>query len=854
VARSRMLREADLFYADLMGVPARRRRRAVLAEARAPQVFVRPALPVARGRLRDAEVPLEPPPDEPAPEPALDVEGAEWAEAIPALGRGTFRHAVLGGDGDNVEARWNCDPATTSASNPSVAVVVHLHGYGAPTVPTTSFLTEKARLAGVDLVDAAGTVTRRRGQPTLALVPLGRHTGGKAWLFDKLANASAVNDLIDAGLAFLAGQLGLAGGSKLARGRLTVMAHSGGGAGLSTLLGHPTNPLNPDEVVCFDSMYGGEGPIIRWATARIASPLVAVSGLRVFYTACGSWAWSYRRDDGQWHLVTTEIAARRTKQALDKALAALPAAAAAAVSSRYQVQLTSVGHTDIPARYAPLLLDDIAATAPGTSAPPAATVRPACVANDDWLTRPAVRPGGSAPSAEAPDEVQADGEIAEDVYRVPTNRIYAPSTDPSLFQTPPVPVAVAAATQWPEPTTNPDAASSRALAAAGATAATVAAYAGAGLAALRPIAAAFGATALTELLARLRYTPAQLDAPPHSHGDDAHLAQALHDKGPTVPVARQAVLAMRLLLAIPGHFRQLARRTDDEREAFALENLGWLLMRSLRTDVARAAGVDFWLPSAPSFVAGFPTAFPAIGDQARRLVMRGGFLDDTQDMPAFLARFNAWRGGAAGRMWRLETGREPAPGRLPGAPFYPQPFTIPPAINTSAQRAQVQAAWTQRVAAFDAGTSRTPLTDCAPQLLEPLHLMGSVSARGLELAVGFPVRSTTTPVKSFTGLALTRPAFEAAFQALSDLGWNDLVFETQGMGCFRGQKVPGSATAARRMSEHSLGVAIDLNVFENGQNTTGSMDPRVVALFEAFRFRWGRGFSTPDPMHFEYAA
>ena len=24
-------------------------------------------------------------------------------------------------------------------------------------------------------------------------------------------------------------------------------------------------------------------------------------------------------------------------------------------------------------------------------------------------------------------------------------------------------------------------------------------------------------------------------------------------------------------------------------------------------------------------------------------------------------------------------------------------------------------------------------------------------------------------------------------------------------------------------------------------------------LFEAFRFRWGKAFRTPDPMHFEYA-
>jgi hypothetical protein len=852
-----MSREADLFYADLMGVPVRRRRRRAMpmaAEALAPPVFARPAPPVSRGRLRDADVspePLEPEPtpDDPATESTLVVESADWAEAIPGLGRGTFRHAPLGA-GENVEARWNCDPATTNATSPTVAVVIHLHGYGAP---TESFLANKARMAGVDLVNASGTVTRRRGQPTLALVPLGQFTERTTWVFDQIKTSTALNRLIEAGLAFLASQLGIPAGTKLARGRLTLMAHSGGGDGLSKMLDDKPNPINPDEVVCFDSMYGGEGPIIAWATAKITSPLVAVSGLRVFYTPCGSSSWTFRQ--GKWRLSATEVSARRTKQAIDKALAMLPAAAATAVASRYQVQLTKVGHSDIPATYAPLLLDDIGTTLlPQIGLLPAATVRPACVANDDWLTSTPLRPGGMAPPPpEALHEVLTDGEIAEDIYRVPTNRVYAPSTDPTLFQTAPVPVAVAPATQWPEVTTNPDAASSTALTAAGATAATVAAYAGAGLAALRPIAARFGAPAMTELLARLRYTPAQLAAPPHSHGDDAHLRQALHQKGPIVQVARQAVLAMRLLLAIPGHFRQLARRTDDEREAFALENLGWLLMRSLRADVAAAAGVDFWLPSAPPFVAGFPTTLPAIGDQARRLVMRAGFLDDTQDLPAFLGRFNAWRTGAAGRMWRLETGREAAPGRLPGAPFYPQPFTIPATINTATQRAQVQTKWTERLAAFDAGTNRTALTDCAPQLLEPLHLMSNVSARGLELVMGFPTRSTTPLTKSFTGLALIQPAFEAAFQALSDLGWNDLVFETQGMGCFRGQKVPGNAAAARRMSEHSLGVAIDLNVFENGQNTDGAMDPRVVALFEAFRFRWGKGFQTPDPMHFEYA-
>jgi hypothetical protein len=131
--------------------------------------------------------------------------------------------------------------------------------------------------------------------------------------------------------------------------------------------------------------------------------------------------------------------------------------------------------------------------------------------------------------------------------------------------------------------------------------------------------------------------------------------------------------------------------------------------------------------------------------------------------------------------------------------------------------------------------------------------MAPISLRGLQLREHFPAPITEPALTTRTGLAVVKPAFEAVFQAVADLGWNDLLFETQGMGCFRGTKIPGRPAAARTMSKHSLGIAIDLNAFENEQNIAGSMDPRIVALFEAFRFRWGKGFRTPDPMHFEYA-
>jgi len=313
------------------------------------------------------------------------------AEAVPMGGRGSFRHDPLGGEtGDNVEARWNVGDGTAAAA--STDVVVHLHGYGAP---GDGFLARKAAMAGVDFVDSSGTVSVRAGRPTLALIPRGVHKSGSTWLFDNLATPAAFNALIDAGLSWLATTvLRLPSGSTCVRGRLTLMAHSGGGAGMGRLL---DRGVDPDEVVCFDSLYGGEGLVQKWADRRLASPSAAQSGLRAFYTGCGAGSWSFWNSDHRWHLISTEVSARRLQAALDRALA--KSTAGAALVNRFRVQYTSVAHNDIPGRYSPLLLERIDADVPGATATPARTVRPACVANDDWLTTPPQRPGGDAPPA-----------------------------------------------------------------------------------------------------------------------------------------------------------------------------------------------------------------------------------------------------------------------------------------------------------------------------------------------------------------------------------------------------------------------------------------------------------------------
>ncbi|MEO8075459.1 MAG: M15 family metallopeptidase [Acidobacteriota bacterium] len=854
--------QADLFFADLVGEPLRPRRRLRTPagsgwRAAGPAV---PHYPVA-GQTQA--------PATPAP---LDD---EFDEAVPSGGRGRFRHEPLGGEGDNVEARFNVDAATASGS--TIDVVVHLHGFSMRPDDAT-FLTQKAAAAGVDMLGDGGAVRVRASQPTLALVPRGRHVLGPVWVFDRLRDRAALDRLIGAGLSWLcATVLRLPGGSTLTRGRLTLAAHSGGGGGVSALL---AGGLDPDEVMCFDSIYGGEEPIRRWAEARIASPNASRSGLRVFYTGssapaaahpAGRWltgrngkltyqppgSWIYR--NGQWHLVTTEVRSRRLHEAIQRAVAR--ATGGAALVNRFRVQQTSVAHNDIPAQYSPLLLDSIAAEVPNASRPPAASVRPVCVENDDWLTAEPRKPGGSdAPPARpgaAPGPAQTAGAAApaaaapaaaEDAYAPPNARPYTRNTSAAIFRTPPNPVAVAAATQWPQPATDGDAVSQRALRAAGVDSAGIAAFGSAGMTALRPIAAAFGDAALTEVLQRLRYTPAHLVRPPHSYNRDADLTRAF---GRAVP--RPVILAPRTLLGVPGHFRELARLAGSEDEAFALENIGWLLMQGLRSEVVTSSGTDFWLPASPSFVTPFTAGVPGLSAQTSQLISARRLTDATVDAPAYRAKFRAWQAGSPGRLWRLETGRDTSPSRPAGAPFYSDPFTIPHPINIAAERGQVQGAWRRRLAEVDSGRTQKPLTECDGAYLSSLGLIAPISLRGLQLRAKFPSPASARSLTQLNGLAAVQPAFEAAFQAIADLGWNDLLFETEGMGCFRGKKIPGNPAAARNMSEHSLGIAIDLNVFENGQNTTGSMDPRIVALFEAFRFRWGKGFSTPDPMHFEYA-
>lgn len=452
-----------------------------------------------------------------------------------------------------------------------------------------------------------------------------------------------------------------------------------------------------------------------------------------------------------------------------------------------------------------------------------------------------------------------------------------------VFNCAPNPFVVIPASFLPERTADASAAIDAALVAAGLNTAQKRQVTRAGLV---PIAREFGPSALPELFARLRWSAADIA----KWGDGA-----------------DSMLAPRLLIHIPGHFRELARRAPDAREAFVLECIGWLLMAGLRTPVANAIKKKVWVPPPPAWVTVVPNPVPPLSADVSRLVLRLLLVDTTMTADQWNAQLVAWGGGLAGRQWQAEVGA-PQPGR----PFYASLVTIPAHVGTAAVRATFDTAWIAKRA--DADAHNTPhaagattvtlsglrnaveLRTCdnsSPHL--PAGTISKLSLQGLQMAYDFP-----QPERIITELALLtqlHPIYTALFRAIRELGWNDLLYETEGAACFRGVHHPAAFTltidgkkvvvnafknpdattvarlntnatadqraqtiaacrTARTMSQHGLGAAIDFNVPENDQDVAarpfGSMDPRAVAIFEAFHFRFGACFSTTDPMHFEY--
>jgi hypothetical protein len=114
------------------------------------------------------------------------------------------------------------------------------------------------------------------------------------------------------------------------------------------------------------------------------------------------------------------------------------------------------------------------------------------------------------------------------------------------------------------------------------------------------------------------------------------------------------------------------------------------------------------------------------------------------------------------------------------------------------------------------------------------------------------VRATVPILGKVTCHRLMIPQLAGALGEIEAAGLADRIHPEQYQGCY----VPKLIEDSNSISMHTWGLAVDLNVPTNYRGTKGDMDPRVVAIFKTWGFRWGGDYvqSPPDPMHFELVA
>lgn len=91
------------------------------------------------------------------------------------------------------------------------------------------------------------------------------------------------------------------------------------------------------------------------------------------------------------------------------------------------------------------------------------------------------------------------------------------------------------------------------------------------------------------------------------------------------------------------------------------------------------------------------------------------------------------------------------------------------------------------------------------------------------------------------------PQLKSALAEIQSAGLADEINPGEYAGCYYPRFIAGSTT----LSNHSFGLALDLNVPGNQRGTVGEMDRAVVSIFKRWGFAWGGDWTYTDPMHFE---
>jgi hypothetical protein len=91
------------------------------------------------------------------------------------------------------------------------------------------------------------------------------------------------------------------------------------------------------------------------------------------------------------------------------------------------------------------------------------------------------------------------------------------------------------------------------------------------------------------------------------------------------------------------------------------------------------------------------------------------------------------------------------------------------------------------------------------------------------------------------------PQLRAALLEVQQRGLAGAINPDEYAGCYYPRFIANTTT----LSNHSFGLALDLNVPGNGRGTVGEIDRDVVAIFKTWGFAWGGDWRYTDPMHFE---
>ena len=113
------------------------------------------------------------------------------------------------------------------------------------------------------------------------------------------------------------------------------------------------------------------------------------------------------------------------------------------------------------------------------------------------------------------------------------------------------------------------------------------------------------------------------------------------------------------------------------------------------------------------------------------------------------------------------------------------------------------------------------------------------------------IGTATVPILgSVTCNKLIFPQLTAALREIVERGLADEIHPGEYAGCYYPRFIAGSTS----LSNHSFGLALDLNVPGNQRGTVGQMDRTVVSIFKKWGFAWGGDWRYTDPMHFEMNA